>query len=288
MYNTYPSDYTTYERVNEQIKSNPNQGDLTNDADIVKHYIHVASDQVREYCSRTFVPYIDASHKVLYGDLSRFRILQLGDDALSVSTITDASGDEITSGNYRLRDVTNHISGYPKRYVEISTQANAFGFADYDFEPTFTVDGIWGYSTRSYDNSWDTLSTTSETLTDSTTDIVVADSTLYEVYDYIRIESEFMQVTANDTATDTLTVTRGVNGSTAVAHDGSSTALDVDRWQIEHAVKDATTRLTAFLYQSRQGLGNTIVFQDGTVASQYPSLVWSSLFKYKRLVARSV
>lgn len=150
------------------------------------------------------------------------------------------------------------------------------------------MNGIWGYSRRSYANSWDTLTTMSVSIDDEVTSIVVADSSLIETLDYIRIEDEFMQVTDNDTATNTLTVTRGVNGSTAVAHDGTLTALNIDRWLVEYAVKDACTRLAAFLYRSRQSTGSAIVFQDGTVASQYPALVWTSLWQYKRPVYESV
>lgn len=289
MYNTYPSDYTTYERVNDQLKSNPSEGDLTNDQTIIEQYIRVASDQVRQFCSRTFVPYIMDDVEVLYAALSRYWVLNLPDDTQLVSQITGDDEAVVPSDQYRLRDYHNQLSSYPKRYVEFSRLANIYiNSSGADFAPSFSINGIWGYSNRPYEDSWQTLTTLTASINASVTSVTVTSSNDLECLDYIRIEDEFMQVTANDAGTDTITVIRGVNGSTAAAHDGTVTPLDVDRWKVEDAVRDATTRLTAYLYASRQATGNTIVFQDGTVASQYPALVWSSLLAYKRVLFESV
>lgn len=289
MYNTYPSDYTTYERVNEQLKSNPSEGDLTNDQAIIEQYISVASDQVRHFCSRTFVPYIYDDVEVLYGQLSRYWVLSLPDDAQLVSQVTGDDEAVIPSDQYRLRDYLNQLNAYPKRYVEFSRLSNIYiNSGTYEFAPSFTINGIWGYSSRPYEDSWQTTTTLTASINASVTSVTVTSSNDFEILDYIRIEDEFMQITANDAGTDTITVIRGVNGSTAAAHDGTVTPLDVDMWRIEDAVRDATTRLTAYLYTSRQATGNTIVFQDGTVASQYPALVWSSLLSYKRVLFESV
>lgn len=287
MYNLYATDYTTYERVNEQLKSNPTEGELTNDQSIVEYYIHVASRMVTDYCNRTFVPYIKTDATVMYTDLSAYFILNLPDDALVVTSITGDNDSVIPTTQYRLLDIFNQDNGYPYRYVELSSQANIYiNISSWDFVPRFTIDGIWGFSRQSYANSWETITTMALSIDDETTSITVVNATLLETFDYLRLGTEFMQITA--IVGNVLTVTRGVNGSTAAAHDGTGTPVNVDRWQIEQSVKDATTRLTAWLYTSRQTTGNTLVFGDGTVATQYPSLVWSALFMYKKPVILSV
>jgi flagellin len=53
------------------------------------------------------------------------------------------------------------------------------------------------------------------------------DGTKFSVGDVIQIEDELMLVTAK--ATDNLTVTRGYAGTTAAAHDGSGTAIDINK-----------------------------------------------------------
>ncbi len=289
MHNTFPSDYTTFDRVNAQLKSNPSEGDLTNDQSIVKQYIHVASDQIRNFCSRTFVPYIRDAAEVFYYELSRSYILDLPDDGQVISQVTGSSGAILPTTEYKFRDTVNQRNGFPLRYLELSRLSNIFtNVSTFEFAPTFELDGIWGYSRRAYEDTWETLSTTVALITDSQTTFVLVTVADFEVFDYIRLDTEFMQVTAYVAATKTLTVIRGVNGSTAAAHDGTITPVDVERWAIVDAVKDACTRLTAFLYATRQGTGNTIVFQDGTVVSQYPGLVWSSLLQYKRPIFESV
>lgn len=288
MYNSFPSDYTTFERINAQLKSNTNEGNLTNDQSIVEQYIHVASDQIRNFCSRTFVPYIRDDADVLYSRMSRNYILPLPDGGLVVSQIKNGDGDIIPTADYQFRDIVNQRNGFPFAYVELGRDSNIYSYSDTTFVPAFTFNGIWGYSRRAYEQTWETLTTMAVNMNATVLTLIVDDSSNIEVFDYIRLDTEFLQVTANDIANKTLTLTRGVNGSTAASHDGSGTPIDVERWAIEDAVKDACTRLTAYLYSSRQGTGNTIVFQDGAVVSQYPALVWSSLLQYKRPIFESV
>ena len=289
MYNVYNSIFTTYERVNAQLKSNPTEGDLTDDQTIVEYYIKAASRDVAQFCNRTFVPYIRNDVTVKYDQLSPYWVLSLPDDGLVISSIAGDSGSVLPTDQYILMDILQTDNGYPYRWVEISRESNIYiNITRWDYVPRFTIDGIWGYSDQSYANSWETVSTTSATITDSAVTFVVADSSLFEIFDFIRLESEFMLVTGNDTNTDTLTVTRGVNGSTAAAHDGSVTAINVERWLINTAIQDATTHLAAYLYTSRQATGSTLVFGDGTVATQYPALVRSTLFNYKKPIILSV
>jgi len=286
MYNTYRMALTTYERVNNQLKGSAQGQDLTNDQSIIEYYIHVASDEITEFCNRTFVPYIKTDAKQFYYDASRYWILDLPDDCLALTSVTDNGSTTIDSTYYRLRDVYNQLNSYPYRFLEISSSANiSYDYSQTYLNPVYTIDGIWGYSSRPYANSWSTVTTITANLNTTETVIAVSDSSTFEILDYIRINSEFMKITANDTGTNQLTVTRNVNGSTATTH---TSADSVELWNIEKTVKDACTRYAAYLYSNRQGTGNTIVFADGTVATQYPKLVWSSLYYYKRGIFASV
>merc|ERR1712093_363258 len=72
----------------------------------------------------------------------------------------------------------------------------------------------------------DSGTTTSANLSASATTLAVADGTKFAAGDVIQVEDELMLVTA--TSSNDLTVTRGHAGTTAAAHDGSTTALDID------------------------------------------------------------
>jgi len=72
----------------------------------------------------------------------------------------------------------------------------------------------------------DSGTTTSANLSASATTLAVADGTKFAAGDVIQVEDELMLVTA--TSSNDLTVTRGHAGTTAAAHDGSTTALGID------------------------------------------------------------
>merc|ERR1711959_97920 len=72
----------------------------------------------------------------------------------------------------------------------------------------------------------DSGTTTSVNLDASATTLAVADGTKFAAGDVIQVEDELMLVTA--TSSNDLTVTRGHAGTTAAAHDGSTTTLDID------------------------------------------------------------
>lgn len=278
MYNSYSSDYTTYDKVNLQLKGLVSGADLTSDIEAVKRSIHDASSLVRGWLYRTFVPYINATAKAKY-NLSPFNVQELPDDTLSVTSILDASGTTVLSSTYRLIDIHNNISGYPYRWVEFGTSSN-LSYSDPDgFHPTLTIDGIFGYSDKSYADSWLDTTTLNGAIADATTtSVTVTDASDIETLSYIRIDSEFMQV--QSISTNTLTVTRGVNGSTAIAHDDST---QVDVWQVPEGISLGCTRLASYLYMSRKSESSTVTFQDGTVAGiNYPSIVKGSLSHYRK------
>lgn len=287
MYNTYPSDYTTYDHVDDQLKALTTGASLDNDLATIVIYIHEASQLINAWCGRTFVPYISTSESVRYA-ISRSRYQQLPDDTLSLTSITDTSGTTVLASSYKLLNELYQANGSPYRYIEIASSASISYADSSDFHPSFTVDGIFGYSQQPYANAWVNTTTMNNdgNLSASATSLVVTASTNIETLDYIRIEDEFMQVTTIDSATETLTLKRGVNGSTATTHDDST---QIDVWQVNHAIKLATTRLTAWLYSSRQNETQAIQFQDGTVAGvNYPQIVQQSIAQYIKPIAESV
>lgn len=134
-----------------------------------------------------------------------------------------------------------------------------------------TITGIWGYH-ADYANAWLTVDALEANIDASVTSLTVADvggtnplgdAPRLSAGNVIQIETEWMDVTATDDATNSVTVRRGVNGSTAAAHT-AGTAVQV--FQVDESIKRAVVRQTAFQY-ARRGAFDTVRYGDiSTVA----------------------
>lgn len=140
--------------------------------------------------------------------------------------------------------------------------------------PTFiTVNGTWGYHSD-YDEAW-LLTTTLSADPSTGASITVADIDGTDGYGrspwispgaLLKIEIEFLLVTAVNAGTNVATVKRGMNGTTAVAH-AINTPVYV--WQVEDTIRRATARQSAFLYARAGAYESSSVSDVGVV--NYPS-----------------
>lgn len=132
--------------------------------------------------------------------------------------------------------------------------------------PTYvTVTGVFGWHSD-YSRAWETVTTMSASINASVTTFDVVDGTTLQPGALIRLEDEYMVVTA--IATNTLTVKRGANGTTAAAHDGTGTPLDVDLYHVEDAIQRVVYRQAAMLYARRGAFQQAEI--DGLGATSYP------------------
>lgn len=83
---------------------------------------------------------------------------------------------------------------------------------------------------------------TNEALDSSETgiDVVAGDAVKFAVGDTILIDNEYMKVTAIDTSTDVLTVTRGTLGSTAASHSTNAEIIGIGTVLAEGSIGEAT------------------------------------------------
>lgn len=136
-----------------------------------------------------------------------------------------------------------------------------------------TVTGVWGYNTD-YANAWldvDTVTTalginasvTSFTVADVDGDTPYGEAPRLSAGSLIQIDTEWMDVIATNDTTNTVTVVRGVNGSTAATH---AFGAAVQVYQVDENIRRAVTRQTAFVY-ARKGAFETVRVADfSTVA----------------------
>jgi hypothetical protein len=140
---------------------------------------------------------------------------------------------------------------------------------------------VWGYH-EDYDRAWgDSLDTVSGSagITASATSLSVTDADgapedrvgqRFQAGQLLRAETEYLAVRAVDTATNTLTVKRGANGSTAAAH-AQGTAIYIYRPM--ETIEQAALRLATWAYRQKDTntferitiLGSTQTVMPGAV-----------------------
>lgn len=288
----YISDYTTREDVSDQLeKGDPGSGvpapvtaEYNEFVAYVDRAVHAASQFLSRTTYRVFVPYkdtreyyfadmrIDNNLWCYYGD---YGILRLDDDLIVTGSITwDGT---LLSVSYYREHPNNRLP-----YSEIRFDRDNLPSWGTDFGDAIAVDGTWGY----HDNLSQAYTTIegSITINDSSTSLTVADAALYRTWQYIRLESELMQITARNESTEVLTVRRGVNGTTAASHSNVS----VEVFNMVDDIRLAATRLAAWLYNHRNDLGTQLILTDGSaIRNEVPAMVDDTIASLRRYVSYS-
>lgn len=283
----YHVDLTTPETVARQTNTvNPDgsmpalivnqaSGQYVNFFAFVTEMCQAASKIIAEQTMRSFVPYIadlDLVWEDVRDDVCYDRYLKMPDDLLILSELT--FGDlTIGSSDYRLSPT--NTTPYDTLYLS----PNAMDGAVYEWGAMYTLSGTWGY-VQNISQAW-TLAQASLSIgsTTVTTITVTVDTAVnYERLQYLKIGSEYMQITGIDTDTDILTVIRGVNGTTAAIH--ASAALY--HFNVIDDVKKAATELAVYFYTRRTSSGN-VQFSDGSMAiDDYPVATKDLIKDYRR------
>jgi len=190
-------------------------------------------------------------------------LLLLDRDLLEVTTLTTENGGEtIASGDYFLK---NGLSSNrpPYSVIALDDEDKCWKWDGTKREAN-RVTGIWGYH-EDWSDAWgDSGDTVQTTITDSATSVTVADGDgadergfhpRFQRGQLIRFGSsstaEYAYITAVDG--ETLTIKRGVNGSTA-ASQADTTSIYIYRPQSDIVM--ATAIIAAHLYRRKDSIGS--------------------------------
>ena len=213
----------------------------TTDDDMFRRALEEASEQLDAYLGRTF-RVVTATR---YYTADSRRCLPVH-DLLAVTTLktltansggTRTYGDTWAAVDYDLGP--DNASTDREPYTEI--RRNPEGA--YSFPVTtrgVEIVGRWGY----FQELAVVASLLAEALDTSETGVDVDAGTDFDVLDTILVDSEQMYVTA--ISTNTMTVVRGVNGTTAAAHDNDSA---ISRYKYPEVLASACRRQAGRLYQ---------------------------------------
>lgn len=258
-------------------------GTITRDDAFLDTLIDEASawitDQTR---GRSFVPYQD-TRQLRQDALSNPAVgrwgnyisprLMVDEDLLAVQSIANGDSDASAVTDYTLLP----LNRYPKSEVELtSASGSAWNFESYDSAVSIT--GFWGYH-EDYTRAWASASSLTATLTASDTGAAVQSVSGYEDGDYVLLGgSEIGRITG--TATGTLTLLRGQNGTTA----GTYAALvEVKPYTHMRDVQNACDNLVKYYYHTRKSESAAQIVDIGVrLETKVPADVWDMVERYSK------
>jgi hypothetical protein len=252
---------------------------------IVLRNLRVVSRRIdRLFVSRRpyFAPYIESRAFELNPEYinSREGTFRFDDPLLALTGVT--VGTEVLTLNTGVKAWPTLTTPIHKLLL-VNGSTNWYGYCNDNNEPQLvTIAGTWGYH-RDWSNAWMDVTTLSAAIaTTSVTTITLTDVDIADAYGRIpgisagallKIDDEYLEVTATNTTTNVANVIRGVNGSTAATHLISTT---VSVYQVPTDIRDVVARQAGFKYARRGAYENTNIADLGTI--QFPPDMLQELY----------
>lgn len=226
-----------------------------------------ASAVIQMKAGRAFVPHLATRYMSVNRRASTELILM--DDLLDLISLQNGDGTTIQSTNVTLiRDGDGPAS------VLMLKNGHAFTWIDHP-EQAIAVNGIWGWHDNwggAWRDSLDQLVGSVDTATETEISVGYADladsageSPRFQVGHVLRIDDEYMRIQSivvNPGGADTLTVERGINGTTATTHPLNTS---IDTYQPPEIIASLTVLWAAWFYRSadhREAADMPNVFAD--------------------------
>ena len=234
--------------------------DITGSGDDAQYrrLLEAVTRQVDAFLRRTLRTYLATYY---FTPESSKRVLldseELGLGLLSVTTLkTDDDGDRTYETTWKTTDydlLPLNAANRQRPYWEIAITPD--GVETFPkVQKGLEIVGKWGF----YEDLVRSASLMAEALDASETDIDVDTGGDFEVLQTMLVDSEQMYITA--ITTNTLTVVRGVNGTTAATHSDNA-VIDVYRYPYE--VQEATLMQASRLWTRRaSGFANQVGFSE--------------------------
>jgi len=237
----------------------------TDDNPLLQSFIRGISQDFVTALQRTPMPYV-MTRLFDYGGeyMKSARKLLLDEDLLAVTTLTNGDDSVVSSDDYVLIGANR----YPKFGIRLKVNSGVTWLYDDDPEECISVAGTWGYVPHYATNAWKDsgVNVPAGDMTASATSVELGENegALFETGQYIRIESETIQVTA--ISDDTLTLSRGELGTTAAEH---AEGEDIETFHQLEDIKAAVRELVAYRYKTKDQIGGRVqVFQGGVLQVQ--------------------
>jgi len=197
-------------------------------------------------------------------------IITLDEWLISATTVTsykatDRSSSEILTQGYEDDYWLEPYNASPKVQLKLNEDTGK-GF--HGGQQTLSILGSWGYS-----NNTESVTTVDAVSSTTTTSISVASASDLSSAQTILVNSEQIYITG--ISGNTLTVERGVNGTTAATHSGGDTAY---KYLYESIVVQACLDLSKVYFRDRD-MGTTLTIGSGDAATTRSDASASSILE---------
>jgi len=268
----------------------------TGDDDLLGGFCFTASRMWEGSTKRRFYPLLAVRYYDFPEDSA---LLKLDEDLLEVAAFTTQNGEEdVASTDYYLRCGRSYnLMPYDRIEMLANGDMPVLLFTGI-MQKSQAVTGYWGYN-EDWSNAWQDsndalaadalISATTLTVSDADGADIYGVTPRFKVGQLLRIvtgdDTEYIYLVSIDTATNVLTVNRGVNGTTAVAH---VTTDQVDVYMPMGEVVQAVTRLAAWLYGQKDApftaeVATTVAGATITIPPSAPTDVIAMAAIYKRV-----
>lgn len=206
-------------------------------------------------------------------------VLRLYDDLLEVTTLTTKNGaTTISSSDYNLKTANGTYGQTPYRQIKLVIDGTTTAF-EFDGTPDAAnqIIGFWGYHdnwTGAWEDSSDTVqddplssSATTLTVTDVNGDDINEIPNRFKRQQLLKIEDEILWIINTNITDNTLTVRRGMNGTTAAAHVQTTT---INVFKPMDDVVEAMQALGSYLYRRKDSIGTSA---DRAIVSEQGPLI---------------
>lgn len=186
--------------------------------------------------------------------------LYLDEPLLEATSFLNGDGSTIDPTDYVLYPLNKTPKNEARlipAYVQFQIPSSGYGYG------AMTVSGVWGYH-PDYSNAWQEVTTLSAAITSTSSGSASVPTGIIYAGELLKIDSEYLYVSAvtSGSVADTLSILRGVNGSTAATH---LTAATVSRWTLPYEVEMIARFCTAGYYRLRSNPMMDTVSLDGVV-----------------------
>jgi hypothetical protein len=235
------------------------KADTTTDDQWVLDNIPLVSQRILNWTRQRYVPYIQTQYYDSFGPhiSDTYRRLDLGRAILLPTMVIDSLDNTLVlntdyvlvqqdSPAMQLQLISSKVWGWSYGF---GFGSGLFWIAPGSYLRKITVTGQWGYRSNYPNEGWgDSGQTLGGALSDSATSITLSSVAAFSPGHVLQLDTEWLQCTAVDTATKTLTVQRGINGSTKASHLIST---PISLWSVQPEIQRACVRWLGYWYQRR-------------------------------------
>jgi len=266
------NEYVTLDELRTYLGQDSSHGDEA----LVRWQAAIASRQFDRWCGgRRFYPRTETRYYDHPADATR---LVVDDDLLAVGTFTTENGDtSITTAQYFL--MCGGVYGLtPYDRIVLKTDGTQTSLSSSGtMQQANAVTGTWGYH-EDWSNAWEdsqdevedvalTAAGTSITVNDADGENLYGMKPRFQEFQLLKVEDEYLYVTAVNATANTLTVVRGANGTTAATH-AQNTDIYIYRPMVN--VVQATLDLAKYLYLHKDTADGDITMFPEAGAVQVP------------------